>query len=162
MAMAMMSWMLAIPVLGMMVGLRTMTPLAIVCWFAWLGDLPVDGTWAAWSGKLISVIIFSIFALGEYVGDKLPKTPNRTAPGPLIARIVFGGLVGAIAATGVDGSAVEGVFLGALGALLGTFGGYLVRKYLVEWSGRPDWNIAVIEDISAIIVSVFALGVITG
>ena len=78
MAMAMLSWMLAIPVLGMMVGLRTMTPIAIVCWFAWLGDLPVDGTWAAWSGKLISVILFSILALGEYVGDKLPRTPNRT------------------------------------------------------------------------------------
>jgi len=119
MAMAMLSWMLAIPVLGMMVGLRTMTPIAIVCWFAWLGDLPVDGTWAAWSGKLISVILFSILALGEYVGDKLPRTPNRTTPGPLIARLVFGGLVGAIAATGVDGSAIEGIFLGALGALLG-------------------------------------------
>ena len=162
MAMAMMSWMLAIPVLGMMVGLRAMTPIAVICWFAYFGHLPVEGTWAFWTAKLVSVILFTLLACGEYVGDKLPKTPNRTAPGPLISRLVFGGLVGAIAATGVEGSAVEGIFLGALGALLGTFGGYLARKYLVEWSGRPDWNIAIIEDAFAIVVSVFALGVITG
>jgi uncharacterized membrane protein len=76
--------------------------------------------------------------------------------------LVFGGLVGAVAATGVEGSAIEGVFLGALGALLGAFGGYLARKYLVEWSQRPDWNIAVIEDAFAVVVTVFALGVISG
>jgi uncharacterized membrane protein len=162
MAMAMMSWMLAIPVLGMMTGLRTMTPIAVVCWFAYLGYLPVEGTWAFWTGKLAAVIVFSLFACGEFVGDKLPQTPNRTAPGPLAARLVFGGLVGAVAATGVEGSAIEGVFLGALGALLGAFGGYLARKYLVEWSQRPDWNIAVIEDAFAVVVTVFALGVITG
>ncbi len=160
--MAMMSWMLAIPVLGMMTGLRTMTPIAVVCWFAYLGYLPVEGTWAFWTGKLAAVIVFSLFACGEFVGDKLPQTPNRTAPGPLAARLVFGGLVGAVAATGVEGSAIEGVFLGALGALLGAFGGYLARKYLVEWSQRPDWNIAVIEDAFAVVVTVFALGVITG
>jgi uncharacterized membrane protein len=162
MAMAMMSWMLAIPVLGMMTGLRTMTPIAVVCWFAYLGYLPVEGTWAFWTGKLAAVIVFSLFACGEFVGDKLPQTPNRTAPGPLAARLVFGGLVGAVAATGVEGSAIEGVFLGALGALLGAFGGYLARKYLVEWSQRPDWNIAVIEDAFAVVVTVFALGVSTG
>ena len=162
MAMAMMSWMLAIPVLGMMTGLRTMTPIAVVCWFAYLGYLPVEGTWAFWTGKLAAVIVFSLFACGEFVGDKLPQTPNRTAPGPLAARLVFGGLVGAVAATGVEGSAIEGVFLGALGALLGAFGGYLARKYLVEWSQRPDWNIAVIEDAFAVVVTVFALGVISG
>jgi uncharacterized membrane protein len=166
MAMAMMSWMFAIPVLGMMTGLRTMTPMAVLCWFAYLGPdgghLPLDGTWASWAGKLASVIVFTLLAIGEYIGDKLPKTPNRTAPGPLLARVVFGGLVGAIAATGVTGSAIEGIILGALGALVGAFLGYLVRKHLVEISGRPDWNIALIEDASAIILSIFALGIITG
>ena len=162
MAMAIMSWTLAIPLLGMMTGLRTMTPIAVLCWFAYRGDLPVDGTWAFWSGKLFTAIIFTIFALGEYVGDKLPKTPSRTAPGPLLARVVFSGLVGAIAATGVTGSAFEGVFLGVIGGLVGTFLGYQVRKHLVQWSGRPDWNVAVLEDISAVLLSILAMGVITG
>jgi uncharacterized membrane protein len=108
------------------------------------------------------VVILTLMAVGEFVVDKLPRTPNRTAPALLVARLVSGGLVGAVAATGISGSAFEGVFLGAVGALLGAFGGYLVRRFLVEWSGRPDWNIAVIEDASAVVISIFALGVVTG
>lgn len=170
MTMAVLSWVLAIPLLGMITGLRTMTPIAVVCWFAYLGQagsqdqghLPVEGTWAFWAGKLVTVAIFTAFALGEYIGDKLPQTPNRTAPGPLAARLVFGGLVGAIAATGMHGSVAEGIILGALGALVGAFLGYQARKSLVLWCGRPDWNIAVIEDISAVVISVFAMGIITG
>ena len=160
--MAVMSWVLAIPLLGMMTGVRTMTPMAVLCWFAYLGHLPVNGTWAFWTAKLVTAIVFTVFAIGEYVGDKLPQTPNRTAPGPLAARVIFAGLVGAIAATGVTGSAIEGILLGSLGGLVGAFLGYQVRKYLVEWSGRPDWNIAILEDASAVLISVYAMGVVTG
>jgi len=170
MTMAVLSWVLAIPLLGVMTGLRTMTPIAVMCWFAYLGqagsqdqgDLPVAGTWAFWTAKLATVVIFTLFALGEYVGDKLPQTPNRIAPGPLGARIVFGGLVGAIAATAMQGSVIEGIILGSLGALVGAFVGYHVRKHLVEISGRPDWNVALLEDVSALLLSIFALGIITG
>lgn len=164
--MAVMSWVLAIPLLGMMTGLRTMTPIAVVCWFAYFGSdgghLPLGGTWAFWAGKLVTAIVFTVLAVGEYVGDKRPRTPNRTAPGPLLSRIAFGGLVGAIAATGAKGSLAEGVLLGAVGALAGSFLGYHLRKYLVEWSGRPDWNIAVLEDAFALLVSIYAMGVVTG
>ena len=157
-----MGWMLAIPVLGMMTGLRTFTPITVACWFAYLGYLSVDETWAGWSGKLIAVVIFTLLALAELAGDKWPKTGNRTDPGPLLARLVFGGLVGAIGAAGVPGSVVAGILLGAVGALLGAFGGYVARTSLVRWSGRPDWNVALIEDASAVVISLFALGVITG
>jgi uncharacterized membrane protein len=146
----------------MMTGLRTMTPITVTCWFAYLGYLPVEGTWAEWVGRLGAVVILTLMAVGEFVVDKLPRTPNRTAPALLAARLISGGLVGAVAATGISGSAFEGVFLGAVGALLGAFGGYLVRRFLVEWSARPDWNVAVIEDATAVLVSIFALGVVTG
>jgi uncharacterized membrane protein len=164
--MAVMSWVLAIPLLGMMTGLRTMTPIAVLCWFAYFGPdgghLPLGGTWAFWAGKLVTAIVFTVLALGEFAGDKLPKTPNRTAPGPLLARLFFGGLVGGIAATGMKGSAVEGILLGSLGALVGSFLGYQVRKHLVDWSGRPDWNMAVLEDATAVLISVYAMGIVTG
>ena len=115
--MALMSWVLAIPLLGMMTGARTMTPMAVLCWFAYFGSdgghLPLAGTWAFWAGKLVTAIIFTVLAVGELIGDKLPKTPNRTSPGALIARLVFGGLVGGIAATGVQGSLPEGVSSGS-------------------------------------------------
>ena len=40
-----------------------------------------------------------LMALGELVGDKLPKTPNRTAPLPLAGRAALGGLCGAVIPT---------------------------------------------------------------
>ena len=110
MAMAMLSWIFAIPALGFATGLRTMTPMAILCWFAYLHHLPIHQSWAFWVAKLLTALVFSVLAVGELIGDKLPMTPSRIAVGPLLARVGFGGLVGAIAATGLHGSAVEGGF----------------------------------------------------
>lgn len=162
MAMAVISWLIAIPILGGMTGLRTMTPIAVLCWFAYLGHLPVDGTWAFWAAKLPSAIIFTLFAIGELIGDKLPKTPNRTSPGPLAARLVFGGLVGALVATGLKGSAFEGIILGVINAALGAFLGMYLRKWIVDSTEWPDWRVAVAEDILAVVASIFAMGVVTG
>jgi uncharacterized membrane protein len=162
MAIAMMSWLLAIPLLGLTTGLRSMTPMAVLCWFAYLEYLPVEGTWAAWTGKLWVAIVWSVLAVAELVADKLPKTPNRTAPGPLLWRVILGGLAGAIAATGMDGSALEGILLGVIAALLGAFGGYMVRRDLVEKLGCKDWHVAVGEDLVTILGAMFALHVVTG
>jgi uncharacterized membrane protein len=162
MAMAIMTWLIAIPLLGVVTGMRTMTAMATLCWFAYRGDLPLDDTWAAWAGKLATAIIFSVLALGEYAVDKLPKTPNRTAPPLLLARVLMGGLVGAIVAAGLNGSEFEGVILGVGGALIGTFGGYLVRREIVLRLGSKDWPVALTEDASAILFAVLAMGVVTG
>ncbi len=48
MTMAMLAWLIALPLLGVLTGLRTMTPMAVLCWFAYRGNLPVDDTWASW------------------------------------------------------------------------------------------------------------------
>jgi uncharacterized membrane protein len=162
MAMAMITWLIAIPLLGLVTGLRTMTPMAVLCWFAYAGHLPLGGTWAFWVAKPATAIIFTVLAVGEFIADKLPKTPNRTSPGPLIARLVFGGLVGAIVAVGLDGSGFEAVFLGVAGALVGTFAGFLVRRAIVAQLGCKDWPVALAEDFSAIVCAVLAMGVITG
>ena len=42
MAMAMMTWLIAIPLLGVVTGMRSMTAMAVLCWFAYGGDLPLD------------------------------------------------------------------------------------------------------------------------
>jgi len=134
----------------------------VLCWFAYRGDLSLDDTWAFWAGKLVTAVIFTVLALGEYVVDKLPKTPNRTAPAPLLGRIMMGGLVGAIVAAGLDGSEVEGVILAVGGALVGAFGGFLIRREIVLRSGGNDWPVALVEDASAVIGAVLAMGVVTG
>jgi uncharacterized membrane protein len=160
-AIAMMSWLVAIPLLGFATGLRCMTGIMVLCWFVYSGRLPVDDTWAFWTAKLITAIVFTVFALGEYIADKLPRTPNRTSLGPLIARLVFGGLVGAVAATGLQGDVLEGVILGAVGALLGAFVGFHVRKEIVVSTGWPDWTAAITEDVFTVLCAVFAMGLIT-
>src|SRR5271156_1773604 len=162
MAMAILTWLIAIPLLGVVTGMRSLTAMAVLCWFAYRGDLSLDDTWAFWAGKLITAVIFTVLALAELVADKLPKTPNRTAPGPLLARVVFGGLVGAIVAAGLDGSEFEGVILGVGGALIGTFGGFLIRREIVLQLGCKDWPVALAEDVSAIVCAVLAMGVVTG
>jgi uncharacterized membrane protein len=162
MAMQMMTWLIAIPLLGLVTGMRTFTPMAVLCWFAYFGYLPVGETWASWTAKMVTAIVFTVLALGELVGDKLPRTPSRTALLPLIFRLAFGGLIGAIVAAGLNGSGVEGVILGMLGVAVGAFGGFLVRRELVLRLGCKDWPVALVEDASAIVFAVFALGVITG
>src|SRR5450631_2346385 len=111
MALTVMTWLFAFPLLGFATGLRTMTPIAVLCWFAYFKYLPLQGTWGYWAATLISACVFTVFAVGEWIGDKLPQTPNRTDPFPLTARLIFGGLVGALSATGVHGPALEGVIL---------------------------------------------------
>jgi uncharacterized membrane protein len=162
MAMAIMAWIFAIPLLGAATGMRTFTPMAVLCWFLYCGYLPVDGTWAFWAAKLITAVVFTVLALCELSADKLPRIPNRTSTGPLLARLAFGGLVGAIVAAGLNGSELEGAVLGVGGALVGAFGGYLIRREIVERSTGKDWPVAVAEDLIAIGFAVVAMGIVTG
>lgn len=161
MASQVMSWLLAIPLLGVAAGCRAMTPICVVCWFAYLRLLPVQHTWAFWTANIVSVIVFTVLALGEYVGDKLPKTPSRLSPGALIPRLLFGGLVGAILATSLQGSILVGAVLGIIGAVIGAFGGYNVRHYLVFHNNCRDWPVAILEDFCVVLITVFALRLAT-
>jgi uncharacterized membrane protein len=162
MAMTIMTWLIAIPLLGVVTGMRSMTAMAVLCWFAYRGDLSLDDTWAAWAAKLVTAIIFTVLAVAELAADKLPKTPNRTAPGPLIVRVIIGGLVGSIVAAGLNGSEFEGVILCVGGALIGAFGGFLIRREIVFKLHSRDWPVALVEDASAILCAVLAMGVVTG
>ena len=82
--------------IGCVCGLRSMTAPAVVAWGAHLGWLHHDGGLLGFFANKISLVIFSLFAAGELVADKLPFIPSRTEPGPLGVRIVFGALCGAL------------------------------------------------------------------
>jgi len=140
--------------IGFFAGLRSLTPPAAVAWAVHLGWLRLARPWAL-IGSLPAVIILSLLAVTEIILDKLPNTPNRTAPPGLIARIVTGGLTGACVSLGGGKTALVGAGLGVVGGIVGCFGGYEARAWLVKSLGLPDFYIALLEDLIAIGGSLF-------
>jgi uncharacterized membrane protein len=136
--------------LGMVAGLRSMTAPAVVAWAARLGWLHLDGTPLAFLGVRWVPYFLTVLMLAELVGDKLPRTPARTQPGPFIGRILTGGLAGAALAVGSGLTLLAGAATGGIGAVVGTLGGYRVRTGLVRALGVPDYVVALAEDVVAI------------
>jgi uncharacterized membrane protein len=136
--------------LGMVAGLRSMTAPAVVAWAARLGWLHLDGTPLAFLGVRWVPYFLTVLMLAELVGDKLPRTPARTQPGPFIGRILTGGLAGAALAVGSGLTLLAGAAAGGIGAVVGTLGGYRVRTGLVRALGVPDYVVALAEDVVAI------------
>jgi uncharacterized membrane protein len=136
--------------IGVIAGLRSLTAPTMVSWAARLGWLRLETTPLAFLGYAAIPYIFTVLALAELVADKLPQTPNRTAIGPLITRIVTGGLSGAAIAEAGGESAAIGALLGGIGGVAGAFGGYEARARLVKALKVPDIVIAVVEDLIAI------------
>ena len=141
--------------IGIVAGLRAMTAPAVVSWAAHLGCLSLHATPLSFMGSPLAVGIFSLAAIGEYVNDVLPKTPSRTAPGPLIARIVTGGLCAACLCASAGQSLLVGAILGGIGGLLGAFGGYQARTRLVKALNAKDIFVAIPEDLVAIGLAYF-------
>jgi uncharacterized membrane protein len=134
--------------IGVVSGLRAMTPPAAVSWAARLGILPVGGTWLGWLASAWAPWVFTALAAIELVTDQLPKTPSRKVPVQFGARILTGALGGAAIGTAAQ-SWVAGAVLGVLGAVIGTFGGAKARGALAERFGR-DLPAALIEDAVAL------------
>ncbi len=144
-----MSFLLAFAI-GVVAGLRSMTAPAIAAWAAHLGWIDLSRTPLAWLGSAAAAYIFLAFMLVELVGDKLPKTPNRTALGPFLARVLMGGLAGGAVTAGAGRSLALGAVLGGLGGIVGTFGGFRARTGLVRALKVPDYVVALLEDIVAV------------
>ena len=135
--------------IGVVAGLRSMTPPAAVSWAARLGWLRLENTPLAFLGFAATPYILSLFAIAELITDKLPKTPSRKTLVPFTARIVTGAFSGA--ALGAPGGALPaGLLAGALGGVAGTLVGYEFRWRLVKAIGGNDLPIALLEDATAI------------
>src|SRR5437016_4814959 len=112
--------------LGVAVGLRSLSPPAVVAWAAHLGWLNLSDSPLRFMASTIAVVIFSLLAVFELIADLRPSTPKRTAPMPLIARILMGGLCGTcVYWVGSN----QGWILGAVGGVIGAFAGYEIRPF---------------------------------
>jgi uncharacterized membrane protein len=123
--------------LGMVAGLRTFTAPAVL----WLVRA---GGWPAY--------ILAVFAVLEYAGDLHPNAPPRTAAAGLVARVISGGFCGWALTKASGASIVAGVLLGALGAVIGAYGGLAARSRAIALIGRVPAGL--LEDAVAIAASI--------
>ncbi len=136
--------------IGFVAGLRSMTAPAAVSWGAHLGRLALKGSALGFLSSPVAVGILTLAALAELVADQLPTTPNRTAPVPFGARIVMGGFSGAAIALASEQPWWAGAAIGAVGAVMGTFGGFYARTGATKALNGPPFIVAALEDLIAI------------
>lgn len=136
--------------IGLVAGLRSLTAPAVAAWAARLGWIDLSGTPLAFLASTAAAYILLAGMLAELATDKLPRTPNRTALGPFVARVLTGALTGAAVTGGVGRSLAAGAVLGGLGGIVGTFGGFKARTGLVRGLKVPDYVVAIAEDIVAV------------
>jgi uncharacterized membrane protein len=98
-------------------------------------------------------LILPVLAALELLADKLPMTPARVRPAPLIARA----LAGAFAASAVASqrgsrrrSRIAPALVAAASAVGAAFAGYHLRRWVRRRSGLPDAIVAVVEDAAAL------------
>lgn len=132
--------------LGIVAGLRAMSPLAAVSWGAWLGAIAPAG-WLAVLGYSWTPWLLTLLALGELITDQLPGTPSRKVPVQFTTRVIVGAICGA--AIVPPASLLVGSVAGGIGAVIGTLGGAAARARLAAHFGR-DLPAALLEDVIAI------------
>lgn len=96
-----------------------------------------------------SSLVLGILAAGEFVVDKLPRVPSRTAPPLLIVRALAGGFAGA-AIVGRDADRRIAFALGAASAVAASYLALRLRRAATTRTGLPDAVVAVVEDVAAL------------
>ncbi|CCH52742.1 hypothetical protein BN8_01764 [Fibrisoma limi BUZ 3] len=95
-------------------------------------------------------MVLTTLAGSEIIGDKVPSTPNRTAPPVFGARVVSGATCGAFLSQVEGGEVAAGAAAGGLGAAVGTVAFFQLRMWLTRGLGIPDPVVALAEDALAI------------
>jgi uncharacterized membrane protein len=142
--------------IGVVAGLRALTPPAVVAWAGALGWIDLDGTWVQWMTHPITLTVLTILLVVELVTDQLPSTPSRKVPPQFGARLLTGGFAAAVLVTGAvyhakTGTVVSGVGAGMIGAVLGTLIGAEARGRAAARIGGRDLPVALVEDVVAVV-----------
>ncbi|WP_432709452.1 DUF4126 family protein [Pedobacter sp.] len=107
--------------------------------------LPLSKPLRILANPIVSKTIHGL-AAGEFVGDKLPETPDRVAPAPLTARTLMGAISGAVIYTLAKKSPFTGALVGGLTAIVSSYAMYNLRKELRLNSNVPDATLGFAED----------------
>ena len=129
--------------IGVASGLRTLVgPTAVLFMLRW----PV-----AWFA--------GILALAEMYGDKSPKAPPRIVLPSLLARVLFGATSAFFLTSAFHGIPIRGAAIGAIGALIGAYGGYFARRELTRPGIFGDFGVAIFEDVLTVLIAYLAISV---
>lgn len=143
--------------LGVVTGMRSQLPTALLAYRARKGQFPYD---VSGPGNVLrrtgSVPLTVMAAAGELIGDKLPRTPNRLEDGPFMGRVTLGAAAGVGIASAFGRSRVLGAVAGAAGAAAGSVAGHRLRVAAVERMGVSDTVAALVEDVLAITLGLIA------
>ncbi len=120
--------------LGIVAGLRSMMPFALLTW--------ADNFHTSSKIKNLTIAL----AVGEAIVDKLPITSSRLKSGSFITRITVGALAGTLLCRRLHGSPLQGALRGALGASVGSIVGYTYRLVAAQMTNIPDVVWALLED----------------
>lgn len=139
---------LGVTALGAMAGMRSMAPLATVSRYLNRSKrtLRRAGPLEDLLGSDEAVAILEKLAIAELVADKLPATPHRIEPLPVLTRIATGALAAAALAERRDASRVGAALFGGTKAL----GTAVCMYYLRRAAGRrldvADPLLGLVED----------------
>jgi uncharacterized membrane protein len=136
--------------LGAVGGMRSQLPLALLALTT--RDAARYGPFPAAPLRVLA----GVAAIGELIGDKLPTTPSRLEPAPLIGRLAIGALAGGMLSAEAGDARGDGALCGAAGAGLGAFAGYHLRRRAGEATGLPDPLFGAVEDGIAIALGLWA------
>ena len=137
------------PVMGFatLAGMRSMSaPAFLTHYLSRQPHAGLNGSSLRFLQKPITATLFKVLVAGEMVADKLPTTPDRTAPPVLLGRLLSGALVGAAWYKSRHGSAVSGGLLGGLAAVTATFASYALRMGISKQAGASVALVGVAED----------------
>ena len=141
--------------IGLVGGMRSMTPLAAVSDAARRGVLPADNGAPAFLGGPVVAAGTMALAAGELLGDKLPSAPDRIIALGMAARIVTGAVAGAALAPR-DDRAVAAT-LGAVGAVASAYVTFAARMKAMRRHGQMATGL--VED--AVVIAA-ALWIVNG
>ncbi len=114
--------------IGVVAGLRSMTAPAALGWAAGTDRIHLRKSPISFLTTDKFSRTAAVLALGEMVADKTPWIPSRLAPASLSWRLISGGFCGAAISLSAGENLVQGAAMGALGALIGSLGGYSARR----------------------------------
>ncbi len=136
--------------IGVVAGLRSMTPPAVIAAALRRGRLADAPAALAWLGDGRVAAGAAALAAAEIAGDKLPFAPDRTVPAGLAARVVVGAV--AAAALAPRGRRAEASTIGAAVAVGAAHLGLAARVAAMRRDGR--WRTGLVEDALALALAV--------